>query len=254
MCRRIRQCRSTGVETRWVRLESAQTVGPWFRWASVGIDCATRLADDVGLTVTAMQPIGSTCGSCRDPGRRRVKTSPLREHRSHRAGGPGARRRRRGLLRHRPDQSLHPAPAAVVLLADAPGLAVSARLRACTSPPASRRFRCSSSSCGRCGPSCSSGPFIGGPVRAARTPVDPRPGRVDAVPAQHRAAEHRAVVRVQVLLHHQPLRHGVRGRRRGGRARRGQAAGDPAGAWATRSAAWATSPTAGPSARRGARC
>ena len=48
----------SGVETRWVRLESAQTVGPWFRWASVGIDGARRLADDVGLTITAMQPMG----------------------------------------------------------------------------------------------------------------------------------------------------------------------------------------------------
>lgn len=48
----------SGVETRWVRLESARTIGPWFRWASVGIDCAHRLADEVGLTLTAMQPIG----------------------------------------------------------------------------------------------------------------------------------------------------------------------------------------------------
>jgi SAM-dependent methyltransferase len=48
----------SGIETRWVRLESAQTVGPWFRWASVGIDGARRLADDVGLTITAMQPMG----------------------------------------------------------------------------------------------------------------------------------------------------------------------------------------------------
>lgn len=47
-----------GVETRWVRLESTQTVGPWFRWASVGIDGARRLADDLGLSVSAMQPIG----------------------------------------------------------------------------------------------------------------------------------------------------------------------------------------------------
>ncbi|GAC1410452.1 MAG: class I SAM-dependent methyltransferase [Mycobacterium sp.] len=48
----------TGVTTRWVRLESAKTVGPWFRWASVGVDCAKRLAEDVGLAVTAVTPIG----------------------------------------------------------------------------------------------------------------------------------------------------------------------------------------------------
>jgi SAM-dependent methyltransferase len=47
-----------GVETRWVRLESARTIGPWFRWASVGIDGARRLADEVGLTITAMEPVG----------------------------------------------------------------------------------------------------------------------------------------------------------------------------------------------------
>jgi SAM-dependent methyltransferase len=49
----------TGVDARWVRLESARTVGPWFRWASVGVDCARRLADDVGLAVTDIHPIGS---------------------------------------------------------------------------------------------------------------------------------------------------------------------------------------------------
>ena len=48
----------SGVESRWVRLESARANGPWFRWASVGIDGARRLADEVGLTLTAMQPIG----------------------------------------------------------------------------------------------------------------------------------------------------------------------------------------------------
>jgi len=48
----------TGVETRWVRLESVKTVGPWFRWASVGIDGARHLADDLGLSVSVVQPIG----------------------------------------------------------------------------------------------------------------------------------------------------------------------------------------------------
>jgi hypothetical protein len=42
-----------------VRLESRRTVGPWFRWASVGIDCVTQLAGDVGLAVTAIHPIGT---------------------------------------------------------------------------------------------------------------------------------------------------------------------------------------------------
>src|SRR3569623_1308800 len=29
---------SSGVKSGWVRLESRRTIGPWFRWASVGID------------------------------------------------------------------------------------------------------------------------------------------------------------------------------------------------------------------------
>ena len=33
---------ATGIRTGWVRLESSRTVGPWFRWASVGIDCVGR--------------------------------------------------------------------------------------------------------------------------------------------------------------------------------------------------------------------
>lgn len=47
-----------GIETRWVRLESARTIGPWFRWASVGLDGARKLADDLGLSITATQPTG----------------------------------------------------------------------------------------------------------------------------------------------------------------------------------------------------
>jgi hypothetical protein len=46
------------VVVRWVRLESARTIGPWFRWASVGIDGARRLADEVGLTIADVHPIG----------------------------------------------------------------------------------------------------------------------------------------------------------------------------------------------------
>src|SRR5580693_7101146 len=33
-----------GIRARWVRLESARAVGPWFRWASVGVDSAATLA------------------------------------------------------------------------------------------------------------------------------------------------------------------------------------------------------------------
>lgn len=47
-----------GVSAGWVRLESSASVGPWFRWATVGIDHVARLACDVGLSVTDIHPIG----------------------------------------------------------------------------------------------------------------------------------------------------------------------------------------------------
>jgi hypothetical protein len=47
-----------GVRPRWVRLESAREVGPWFRWASVGVDSAGTLAAQVGLTLTGVRLIG----------------------------------------------------------------------------------------------------------------------------------------------------------------------------------------------------
>jgi SAM-dependent methyltransferase len=47
-----------GVRTGMVRLESSKTIGPWFRWATVGIDCAAALADEVGLTLAAIHPVG----------------------------------------------------------------------------------------------------------------------------------------------------------------------------------------------------
>jgi SAM-dependent methyltransferase len=47
-----------GIRTRWVRLESARDVGPWFRWASVGVDSAAALAVQVGLTLTTVRLIG----------------------------------------------------------------------------------------------------------------------------------------------------------------------------------------------------
>jgi SAM-dependent methyltransferase len=50
---------ATGVRRSWVRLESAKAVGPWFRWASVGIDSAGRLAEQAGLSVTGIHPVGA---------------------------------------------------------------------------------------------------------------------------------------------------------------------------------------------------
>jgi SAM-dependent methyltransferase len=47
-----------GIRTGWVRLESSRTIGPWFRWASVGIDCAAELAQEAGLALTGIHPIG----------------------------------------------------------------------------------------------------------------------------------------------------------------------------------------------------
>jgi SAM-dependent methyltransferase len=47
-----------GVRARWVRLESARDVGPWFRWASVGVDSAAALAAQVGLTLTSVRLVG----------------------------------------------------------------------------------------------------------------------------------------------------------------------------------------------------
>ena len=46
------------MQSRWVRLESTTTVGPWFKWASVGIDCAKHLAKEVGLAVKSVTPVG----------------------------------------------------------------------------------------------------------------------------------------------------------------------------------------------------
>ena len=46
-----------GIRARWVRLESACDIGPWFRWASVGADSAATLAGQVGLTLTSVRLI-----------------------------------------------------------------------------------------------------------------------------------------------------------------------------------------------------
>jgi SAM-dependent methyltransferase len=49
---------TTGIASHWVRLESSRTIGPWFRWATVGIEGARHVADQVGLTITDVHPIG----------------------------------------------------------------------------------------------------------------------------------------------------------------------------------------------------
>lgn len=49
---------TSGVTSRWVRLESAFDIGPWFKWASVGLDCAARIGADVGFTLRTVHPIG----------------------------------------------------------------------------------------------------------------------------------------------------------------------------------------------------
>jgi SAM-dependent methyltransferase len=59
--------RISGVRLRWVRLESSHTVGPWFRWASVGVDSAGRLAEQVGLAVTDVHRVGNRVVACLAP-------------------------------------------------------------------------------------------------------------------------------------------------------------------------------------------
>ena len=55
-------------------VKSSRAIGPWFRWASVGVDCVSRLADDVGLAVTGVHPIGRRGW----PARRRHTITTLR--------------------------------------------------------------------------------------------------------------------------------------------------------------------------------
>jgi hypothetical protein len=47
-----------GIRHQWVRLESSRTIGPWFRWATVGFDNAARVAGEAGLAITGIHPIG----------------------------------------------------------------------------------------------------------------------------------------------------------------------------------------------------
>jgi SAM-dependent methyltransferase len=49
---------TSGVNVGLVRLESSNTIGPWFRWASVGIDAAAALAEDVGMALRSVHPVG----------------------------------------------------------------------------------------------------------------------------------------------------------------------------------------------------
>ncbi|MGK2881050.1 MAG: methyltransferase domain-containing protein [Mycobacterium sp.] len=51
-------CETKGVHVGWVRLESSQSIGPWFRWASVGVDSIARIAAEVGLRVGGVHPVG----------------------------------------------------------------------------------------------------------------------------------------------------------------------------------------------------
>jgi SAM-dependent methyltransferase len=48
----------SGVHVGWVRLESSKTVGPWFPWATVGVDSIARIAGEVGLHVAGVHPLG----------------------------------------------------------------------------------------------------------------------------------------------------------------------------------------------------
>jgi SAM-dependent methyltransferase len=49
---------TTGVQSGLVRLESSRTVGPWFRWAAVGIDHAATLAEEAGLALREVHRVG----------------------------------------------------------------------------------------------------------------------------------------------------------------------------------------------------
>jgi SAM-dependent methyltransferase len=49
---------SIGIRASWIRLESARQVGPWFRWAWVGLDSAAMLAREVGLRIAGVHLIG----------------------------------------------------------------------------------------------------------------------------------------------------------------------------------------------------
>ena len=57
-CVTVFDAEAIGIRAHWEGLESAGDVGPWFRWASVGVDSAATLAGQVGLTLTGVRLVG----------------------------------------------------------------------------------------------------------------------------------------------------------------------------------------------------
>lgn len=51
-------CDTVGIHTGWVRLESSKSTGPWFPWASVGVDSIEQIASEVGLSVGGVHSFG----------------------------------------------------------------------------------------------------------------------------------------------------------------------------------------------------
>lgn len=49
---------TSGVRVDWLRLESGHSAGPWFRWASVGVDAVAAVADRAGLRFSAIGQLG----------------------------------------------------------------------------------------------------------------------------------------------------------------------------------------------------
>lgn len=49
---------ATGIRVSRVRLETDHSTGEWFRWASVGVECAAELAEHARLTLTGIHRIG----------------------------------------------------------------------------------------------------------------------------------------------------------------------------------------------------
>ena len=50
---------ATGIRIDRMRLESVRESGPWFRWASVGLDSAAQLAEQAGLALGAVHRVGA---------------------------------------------------------------------------------------------------------------------------------------------------------------------------------------------------
>jgi SAM-dependent methyltransferase len=56
--------RVTGIRTTPVRLESASQIGPWFRWAQVGLESAEQLARECGFRVGRVCAAGDRVIAC----------------------------------------------------------------------------------------------------------------------------------------------------------------------------------------------